>query len=62
MAKPYDHALIGGGIFADFHIIKGARSIPVCNAPSPTVAVSIEIGRHIAAHAPLPGTEAHHEE
>ncbi|MFM0363113.1 L-2-hydroxyglutarate oxidase [Paraburkholderia sediminicola] len=48
-----------GSLVDDFHLIKGERSIHVCNAPSPAATASIEIGRHIAAqiaigHAPVP--------
>ncbi|MDN0085479.1 hypothetical protein QU487_22525 [Crenobacter sp. SG2305] len=50
------------GLVHDFHIIEGDHSIHVCSAPSPTATASIEIDRHIAARAPLTGTEVQHEE
>lgn len=37
-----------GSLVDDFHLLKGARSIHVCNAPSPAATASIEIGKHIA--------------
>jgi (S)-2-hydroxyglutarate dehydrogenase len=35
----------------DFLIVKGARSIHVCNAPSPAATASIPIGEAIAEQA-----------
>lgn len=37
-----------GSLVDDFHLVKGERSIHVCNAPSPAATASIEIGRYIA--------------
>lgn len=38
---------LDGRLVDDFHIIKGARSLHVCNAPSPAATASIEIGHEI---------------
>lgn len=43
-----------GGLVDDFHIIHGASSIHVCNAPSPAATASIEIGKAIAEQIPEP--------
>ncbi len=40
-----------GGLVDDFLIVKGARSIHVCNAPSPAATASIPIGEAIADQA-----------
>ena len=37
-----------GTLVDDFHLIKGERSVHVCNAPSPAATASIEIGNHVA--------------
>ncbi|MDE3010264.1 MAG: L-2-hydroxyglutarate oxidase [Pseudomonadota bacterium] len=37
-----------GALVDDFHIIRGTRSVHVCNAPSPAATASLEIGRHVA--------------
>ncbi|MBW7984178.1 L-2-hydroxyglutarate oxidase [Enterobacillus tribolii] len=38
---------LDGRLVDDFHIIKGARSLHVCNAPSPAATASIAIGHEI---------------
>lgn len=38
---------IDGKLVDDFHIVKGKRSLHVCNAPSPAATASMEIGREI---------------
>ncbi|WP_058909895.1 L-2-hydroxyglutarate oxidase [Entomohabitans teleogrylli] len=40
---------IDGKLVDDFHIVKGRRSLHVCNAPSPAATASLEIGREIVA-------------
>jgi (S)-2-hydroxyglutarate dehydrogenase len=37
-----------GELVDDFLILRGPRSLHVCNAPSPAATASLEIGRHIA--------------
>lgn len=37
-----------GSLVDDFHLVKGDRSIHVCNAPSPAATASLEIGKYIA--------------
>ncbi|MFM9913892.1 MAG: L-2-hydroxyglutarate oxidase [Methylophilaceae bacterium] len=37
-----------GDLVDDFHIVTRARSLHICNAPSPAATASIEIGRYIA--------------
>lgn len=44
-----------GSLVDDFLIVRGARSIHVCNAPSPAATASLPIGRAVAAEVPLPG-------
>ncbi len=41
-----------GRLVDDFHIIKGKRSVHVCNAPSPAATASFEIGKEIAERIP----------
>ncbi|MGY4691410.1 L-2-hydroxyglutarate oxidase [Salibacterium sp. K-3] len=38
-----------GSLMDDFHIIKGRRSLHVCNAPSPAATASLQIGEEIAS-------------
>ncbi|MBP3041379.1 L-2-hydroxyglutarate oxidase [Bacillaceae bacterium Marseille-Q3522] len=42
---------IDGKLIDDFMILKGKRSIHVCNAPSPAATASLSIGEEIAAYA-----------
>ncbi|WP_110112097.1 L-2-hydroxyglutarate oxidase [Bacillus sp. CGMCC 1.16541] len=37
-----------GGLVDDFFIVKGERSVHVCNAPSPAATASLEIGKYVA--------------
>ncbi|ARI76399.1 L-2-hydroxyglutarate oxidase [Halobacillus mangrovi] len=41
-----------GRLVDDFHLIRGKRSIHVCNAPSPAATASLEIGKEIARQIP----------
>lgn len=41
-----------GSLVDDFMILPGARTIHVCNAPSPAATASLEIGRTIAEQVP----------
>ncbi|WP_246938539.1 L-2-hydroxyglutarate oxidase [Bacillus pinisoli] len=41
-----------GSLVDDFHIIKGKKSIHVCNAPSPAATASIEIGKYVVNQIP----------
>ncbi|MGI8315934.1 L-2-hydroxyglutarate oxidase [Halobacillus mangrovi] len=43
-----------GRLVDDFHLIRGKRSIHVCNAPSPAATASLEIGKEIAQQIPDP--------
>ncbi|MBM7703005.1 L-2-hydroxyglutarate oxidase [Metabacillus iocasae] len=36
-----------GGLVDDFFIVKGTKSIHICNAPSPAATASLEIGKHV---------------
>jgi (S)-2-hydroxyglutarate dehydrogenase len=46
-------ALLPSGVLVDdFLIVRGDRSVHVCNAPSPAATASIEIGRAVADHLP----------
>jgi L-2-hydroxyglutarate oxidase len=45
-----------GSLVDDFMIVKGERSIHVCNAPSPAATAALEIGRTIAALVPEVGS------
>lgn len=38
-----------GGLVDDFFILRGTRTLHVCNAPSPAATASLKIGEHIAA-------------
>ncbi|WP_042346353.1 L-2-hydroxyglutarate oxidase [Bacillus massiliigorillae] len=42
-----------GKMVDDFHIIVGASSIHVCNAPSPAATASIEIGKEVVRRIPV---------
>jgi L-2-hydroxyglutarate oxidase len=41
-----------GALVDDFLIVRGPRSLHVCNAPSPAATASLEIGRAVAAQVP----------
>jgi (S)-2-hydroxyglutarate dehydrogenase len=41
-----------GRLVDDFLIVRGPRSLHVCNAPSPAATASLEIGRHIVGQLP----------
>jgi L-2-hydroxyglutarate oxidase len=41
-----------GKLVDDFLIVRGPRSLHVCNAPSPAATASIEIGQAVAAQVP----------
>lgn len=41
-----------GSLVDDFFVVKGERSIHVCNAPSPAATASLEIGKYIAQSVP----------
>lgn len=43
-----------GKMVDDFLIVRGERSVHVCNAPSPAATASIPIGRAVAEQLPLP--------
>jgi (S)-2-hydroxyglutarate dehydrogenase len=41
-----------GGLVDDFLLVRGERSVHVCNAPSPAATAALEIGKFIAAELP----------
>jgi L-2-hydroxyglutarate oxidase len=43
-----------GNLVDDFLIVRGERSLHVCNAPSPAATASLEIGKAVAAQVPAP--------
>jgi L-2-hydroxyglutarate oxidase len=42
-----------GGLVDDFLLVRGERTLHVCNAPSPAATASLEIGRTIAEQVPV---------
>jgi L-2-hydroxyglutarate oxidase len=46
-----------GKMIDDFLIVRGERSVHVCNAPSPAATASIPIGRAVVEQLPLPKRE-----